>query len=765
MKFFAFSIFSFIALSLSAQEVLLPLLSNPAIKYRTQLKAPNLAASRYDVTGTLLVESNTLSLPFLDDFSSNKTRKFDFPENYIFDSILNATGPCMNANLVTTIQARFHKLQSWDYTYNITLQQIDSTAKAPVVFNYFSSTGPLCLNAPPSNFQFFPEYYTYTFNPQTGAKIDSQLVVNDTLNPDTLIDYAPKIYKAKLADEWLWMDNYAFVNNTYPIFPPTIGVATLDGLNENGRPYDPFISNNAYGRADRLTSKPINLTGLSEADSLYLSFFYQPMGLGDYPNAIDSLILEFRNEYTGVWEVVWRRRGFAAAPRDTALDFKQVMIPFPATVVPLTNYFYNGFQFRFRNKGSINGNNDHWHIDYVKLDKNRSLNDTIINDIAFINPISTILNNYYTMPADQYNGVDDLSDTLNLYVRNLNYYNNNAPATNFQGNANETFPATSVIFNAPLQTFNAGYSNTISINPKTDFTLPASLGNTDSVSVFIKEWISPNDILPSNDTVSATQVFYNELAYDDGSAEKAYGIIGDVNKVKKVGYEFLLNKPDTLSGFKVMFTNIDANVNNLVFQFSVWDSIQLNQYVPDVPLWTSANMTPKYIDSVDGFAVFRMDTQLLLSGKFYFGWTQTDDRNIQIGYDRNSTRGCEHIYYYTEQTWKKSSICSTLPGSIMIHLLFGDTNKIKPTSIVDLRKEILDVKLYPNPTFDRINFELQDEPTNYTVAVYDLMGRKRQSQTLLSNSVSLNEIENGMCFVAITHLPSQKSVVKKVMKL
>jgi hypothetical protein len=35
-----------------------------------------------------------------------------------------------------------------------------------------------------------------------------------------------------------WFDNYAFWNTTYPILPPTIGVATLDGLNEYGLPYN-----------------------------------------------------------------------------------------------------------------------------------------------------------------------------------------------------------------------------------------------------------------------------------------------------------------------------------------------------------------------------------------------------------------------------------------------------------------------------------------------------------------------------------------------
>ena len=30
-----------------------------------------------------------------------------------------------------------------------------------------------------------------------------------------------------------WTDNDVFVNNTYPINPPTIGVATFDGLNSS----------------------------------------------------------------------------------------------------------------------------------------------------------------------------------------------------------------------------------------------------------------------------------------------------------------------------------------------------------------------------------------------------------------------------------------------------------------------------------------------------------------------------------------------------
>ena len=72
--------------------------------------------------------------------------------------------------------------------------------------------------------------------------------------------------------EWqMWLDNDARINNTLPINVPTIGVATFDGLDETGYPYD-FTSETSYGPADTLTSCPINLDGLTAADSVKLVF-------------------------------------------------------------------------------------------------------------------------------------------------------------------------------------------------------------------------------------------------------------------------------------------------------------------------------------------------------------------------------------------------------------------------------------------------------------------------------------------------------------
>src|SRR5580698_8303778 len=143
-------------------------------------------------------------------------------------------------------------------------------------------------------------------------------------------------YAGPYPDPNKWIDREAFINTTFPINPPTIGVATLDGLNQFGAPYD-TIKQYFYGPADSLTSQPIDMSIYSAADSVYFSFLYEPGGNGYQPAADDSLILEFKNS-SGVFQEVWADTGFVSNSFHTA-------------IIPIrdASYFYDGFQFRFRN--------------------------------------------------------------------------------------------------------------------------------------------------------------------------------------------------------------------------------------------------------------------------------------------------------------------------------------------------------------------------------------------------------------------------------
>src|SRR5437868_1214518 len=70
-------------------------------------------------------------------------------------------------------------------------------------------------------------------NSQLSSKPAS--AVNDTLLLPFLDDFSkPAIFPR----DDLWMDSAAFINDDFPKNPPTIGVATFDGLNKFGNAYN-----------------------------------------------------------------------------------------------------------------------------------------------------------------------------------------------------------------------------------------------------------------------------------------------------------------------------------------------------------------------------------------------------------------------------------------------------------------------------------------------------------------------------------------------
>jgi hypothetical protein len=105
-------------------------------------------------------------------------------------------------------------------------------------------------------------------------------------------------------DHSRWIDEEVYVNSNFGFKSVNLGVATLDAIDSKGKLHTdasqfPFL-------ADSLTSRPIRLDSLfapsprkiTLADSLYLSFYYQPQGRGNAPESFDSLILQF-GYYTG----------------------------------------------------------------------------------------------------------------------------------------------------------------------------------------------------------------------------------------------------------------------------------------------------------------------------------------------------------------------------------------------------------------------------------------------------------------------------------
>lgn len=765
-KFLAFCVFVSVIQLIAAQvEQVTSLKFNPALYYsRPQVQShqlqnnPNTLKYLVD-SGYTVVTPDTLHLPFVDDFSTDRTPNYLWRSKHITATYYNVISGCLGTEGFSVVQGAFITTPSWTYTWDFIHHIVDSVPQQPVQFTYFGAGTNNCFSGPHSTELYWPAYYRYTaFDTATGYPTDS--VVAGT--PDTLT-YAPIVNFAIGQPGTLWFDDYAYINNTYGVNPPTIGVATLDGLNQYGLPYNNSSTSN-YGTADYLTSNPIDLSTNTEADSIYLSFFFEAQGNGDYPDLNDSLIVEFKDD-AGVWNQVWFDTGYSYQPYlpDT---FAQVLIELPTFSNAGNQYLgdpgYHTFQFRFRNDAALFGNNNHWNIDYVKLDKNRSSTDTTIHDMAFVYPFPTVLKNYTQEAASQFVYPSDLSDSISLTIHNLDpLAYTNPPATNFTKSANEVYPTQAIVAGNSV-TFNAAHTDLADVFPSFEYHIPSTA--VDSLVISSTAFISTNDGIHSNDTITHTQTFGSVMAYDDGSAEKAYGLTG--LDLKKFAYEFNLNKPDTLTAFQVMFAQVEGNVADLQFNFEAWDSLRFNDFAfIDSPILSIVNQSPYYIDSANGFATYVLDTPIIIPKHFYFGWAQTDERRLQIGYDVNSTLGYKHMFVYTEANWDTSSV--SLPGSPMIRLILDSAywgRSSNTVGVKDLRKDDGTLQVYPNPTGGTLHLQTSVAIASLQISIENSIGEQVMYLPSVTNQIDISQLANGLYLLNATNPKTGKTYHTKVVK-
>jgi hypothetical protein len=349
----------------------------------------------------------------------------------------------------------------------------------------------------------------------------AQKQASDTLQLPFIDDFS---YRSFYPYTSLWTNRQVYVNNDYPISKISYGVATFDGIDSIGKPYRVGNTGPTAGGADTLTSKPINISTLGVGDSVYFSFSYEPMGLGDYPDKGDSLMLEFSLDDT-TWVKVWAVDGFDVRPVDP--QFTQIFV-----LLDDLFYFRNDFRFRFRNRATITGNNDHWHLDYVFMDANRSLTDTVLRDITVLEEPTNFLKNFTMMPWNQFSGYEasETQTDVTLCYRN-NFAASSSIDFRYQAFSQINGGALSQLFASPQYNFNAlPQADSCFTFGAADYLTPLQsipAVDNDSVKVTLKTFVTNiGDISRNNDTVYNEVEFYNLLAYDDGTAEKGYGLAG-----------------------------------------------------------------------------------------------------------------------------------------------------------------------------------------------------------------------------------------------
>jgi hypothetical protein len=534
-------------------------------------------------------------------------------------------------------------------------------------------------------------------------------------------------------DSKKWTDNYVFINNTYSDRQITVGIATFDALDNSGKMYDQASSSGF--EADHLTSQPINLN-YTASDNIWLSFFYQAGGLGDPPESIDSLTLQFFAPLEQKWYSIWKVGG--------SLDqrFKPAIIR-----IDKDRFLQKGFQFRFVNYASISpnltdpsmvGNCDIWNVDYVLLDKNRNAADTTFADVAFTLPLRSLLKSHEAMPWKQFRQVylQEMGSSI------LIHYRNNDTLTR---NITRNFEIWDVYKNSQAYSFSAGATN---IGPLTNVDYNANLvytfntGNNDSALFRITASLKTDNFDPKgNDTLIYYQVFKNYFAFDDGTSEGGYGINGLGSRNAMVAYKFTSFLRDTLRAIQICFNDSYQHANQREFDLEVWDD---NNGIPGSVLYTREDVIVEQGNGINGFYTYTLPEGVVVNDVFYVGWKQRSESFLNAGYDINTPNAGKQFYWLNGE-WIQSQV----PGSIMIRPVVGSPLTITSVHDTYYKKKNL-MTIWPNPARDYINIEKGELQLSGSsdIIITDLNGHELIKVTY-SDKVDISSLHDGMYFLVI----------------
>lgn len=553
----------------------------------------------------------------------------------------------------------------------------------------------------------------------------------------------------------LWINKNTYVNTHYAINPPSIGVATFDAVNEFGYVYESVNENSSP--ADTLTSKIINMEKANQA-STFLSFYFQPQGYGNAPEMADSLVLNIVTKDTSIR--IWHSNGTSFNKfinKNYGLDtlYLKDTVMFKLVNLKLDNplFFVDTFQMQFINYANIPSiasraadrtNKDHWHIDYVYLNEGRTEADTVFKDIAMIKPAATYLKDYKAMPWSHYpEAIEKQENDVFYYVRN---------------NFDKELAMTAIRM----------YSRDLTSNKEKEpfnfsrRTLPAA--SNEEVTTFFEDvvfdWYESDsaifelsgEIIPAetedpifskNNQTSSIMRFVDYYAYDDGTAEKTYGVDADR---AKVACKFRNHKADSLIAVQMYFVR-NKEENNAVrnFTFCVWDDYNNK---PGDLIYAQTGMRPIITNELNKFSTLYLDTALFIDkGLFYIGWKQNSDKPMNVGYDMNSISR-ERVFYRVkvEDGAKEDSVWydSDYNGTIMIRPVFGERELEVPKKSANLK-----LKVMPNPTTGQIYIMNYDgEEMQGQFHVFDFMGKKLYEQNASSSeAINLSHLNNGMYIV------------------
>ena len=555
--------------------------------------------------------------------------------------------------------------------------------------------------------------------------------------------------KTPIPNPKLWVNKGGVsINNTFAINQPSVNVATFDGRNSAGIPYN-FSNKFAYGSTDTLTCRPIDLAGLVPADSVYLSFYWEAKGLGELPDADDSLVVSFLND-KNQWKTIWRQQGVSRN------DFRQKLL-----AVNRVEFLHKNFQFRFETKGRQSGAFDMWHIDFVYLNKKRRLRDIYTQDIALRGFKNNFLKRYTAMPMRQYmvNPAAESNTSMEVEINNLQ---KNARLVNFTWQISDTLSKTTYI------NTRGGNETIITPNPPNKKNTVPAITNFNQKQAVLKftQRLSyessgiivlpdstnniPDAELLSNDTISVFTPLLDYYAYDDGTAETG----ADTDQsLGKVAVKFALNRADTVSAVRFNFSPYFKDISGQFFILQIMESANGKP----AKILHQQTVKVKYSPLINGFTEYPLEMNIAVKDTFYVAWTKTNDDVIGIGVDKNTPQFADKIYYSTGNDWIPNT---SVKGSLMVRpvmgfkAISGTQNGTPLASEESLESEFM---VYPNPTTGIIKWNFENIKS---ISIFDASGKEIFFKTTDNQELSLENLPENIYFINFSD--GKKNFLRKI---
>ncbi|QRR03601.1 T9SS type A sorting domain-containing protein [Dyadobacter sandarakinus] len=475
-----------------------------------------------------------------------------------------------------------------------------------------------------------------------------------------------------------------YINNSLTTDHPSVNVATFDGLNAGGLPYN-IVNPLTQGFTDTLTSQPINLANRTRADSLYISFYWSAKGLGELPDSSDFMQLEFLNS-SNEWVVAWKKIGY-----NVPAGFHQQFVG-----VSDAAFYHGAFQFRFRTYGRSSGPYDTWHLDYVYLNTKRSSRQPYIFDVAMRRQVTPFLKRFTAMPLRQYLYgpaaviADSMTTDIANNFNNFNVLTGTVTISDARSGKELARNVQRSLYIESLKSKSLGIKLAAGI-------VPAS--TRDSIRLINRFYITTTDTIPGvnlkyNDTITSVTNLSDYYAYDDGTAE--YGM--QVNqKLARAAVRFVLTKPDTLGGVRMSMVSFNKNIAGQGF---VVQLLSNKNGKPDQVI-TQRSVAVRYSAERNGFVDYSFAVPVAVKDTFYIGWMQFNDDPVIVGFDRNSQLGAGHIFYNLGTEWVKED---RFKGSIMVHPYLGS----QADGLVTGVEPSVESVFYPNPAKGSIHWDKND---------------------------------------------------------